>query len=413
MLHLREVISVHPLEAVKIGIKGLLANRLRAGLSVLGIIIGVAAVITTMSIGSGAQKQVISNISNLGSNLISIVAGVSRGIGGRVSKAATNVFTAEMGDELVISCPALKVLAPVQQRQTLLVVPGVNYSASAVGTTPAYTEIVNYAPAQGRFIDDRDIDECARVIVLGSQVADELFADENPIGQQVRLRAGNRGLLVNVVGVMEQKGQVMFSNYDNQVYLPITTMNKRLMQSRYVSSYVASARSAGESAAGVAQARFFLEKILEDEEKFQVMSQDEILDIMSSVTGVLTMMLGGIASIALLVGGIGIMNIMLVSVTERTKEIGIRKAIGARRRDIIVQFLAESLILSCSGGILGLLIGYAGGALVAHFGGWPLVISPLSVILALGFSGFIGLFFGIYPALKAAAVDPVKSLSYE
>ena len=402
-------------ETLKIALNSLKSNKLRTLLSMLGIIIGVGAVIAIVSIGSGAREQITSSISNLGSNLINIFPGTSRGWGGRISASSGDVFTLKLADDIKKVCPSVKKVVSVAQGSGLLIAGDVNVQANIVGTNADYQEINNYKVSQGQFINSDDLESNLNVIVLGSQLAKDLFNSEIPLGKKIKLNYKNQNYLFIVIGIMEEKGGGLTGDLDDQSYIPITTYMKKLSNSRYVSSYLAQANSSQEASSAVGEIEYFLIKSLndQDKEKFRLLSMDQILDTVNSVTASLSLMLGGIAAISLLVGGIGIMNIMLVSVTERTREIGIRKALGAKRRNIMNQFLIEALSLSGLGGMIGIFLGWLGAYFIAQLGKWSLVITLSSVLLAFGFAVAIGLFFGLYPAMKAAKMDPVEALSYE
>jgi putative ABC transport system permease protein len=402
-------------ETLKIALNSLKSNKLRTLLSMLGIIIGVGAVIAIVSIGSGAREQITSSISNLGSNLINIFPGTSRGWGGRISASSGDVFTLKLAEDIKKVCPSVKKVVSVAQGSGLLIAGEVNVQANIVGTNADYQEINNYKVSQGQFINSDDLESNLNVIVLGSQLAKDLFNSEIPLGKKIKLNYKNQNYLFIVIGIMEEKGGGLTGDLDDQSYIPITTYMKKLSNSRYVSSYLAQANSSQEASSAVGEIEYFLIKSLndQDQEKFRLLSMDQILDTVNSVTASLSLMLGGIAAISLLVGGIGIMNIMLVSVTERTREIGIRKALGAKRKNIMNQFLIEALSLSGLGGMIGIFLGWLGAYFIAQLGKWSLVITLSSVLLAFGFAVAIGLFFGLYPAMKAAKMDPVEALSYE
>jgi len=402
-------------EIIKLAIESLRANKLRTFLSMLGIIIGVGAVIAIVSIGSGAREQITARISNLGSNVINIYPGTSRGWGGRISTSSTDVFTLELADYIEKVSPSVKRVVPISQGSGLLIKENFNIQTTIIGTNADYQEINNYNLAMGQFINEGDLDTSRNIIILGSELSEELFGNNNPLGEKIKLSYEKRDYLFTVIGVMEEKGRGLTGDLNTQAYIPITTFMKKLSNSRFASYYTAQANSSDEAPAAVGEIEYFLIKYLEDEEqeKFNLFSQDEILDTISSVTDSLSLMLGGIAAISLLVGGIGIMNIMLVSVTERTREIGIRKALGAKNKNIMNQFLIEALSLSGMGGLIGICVGWLGAYIIAQFGKWPLVITPISVLLAFGFAVIIGLFFGLYPAMKAAKMDPVDALRYE
>jgi putative ABC transport system permease protein len=402
-------------ETLKIALNSLQSNKLRTLLAMLGIIIGVGAVIAIVSIGSGARGQITSNISNLGSNLINIFPGYSRGMGGRISASSGNVFTLKLAEDIRKVCPSVKKVVPVAQSSGLLIAGAVNVQAEIMGTNADYLELNNYKVSQGQFINSDDLESNLNVIVLGSQLAKDLFSSENPLGKKIKLNYKSKNFLFTVIGVMETKGGGLTGDLDDRSYVPITTYMKKLSNSQYVSSYLAQANSSQEASSAVGEIEYFLIKSLNDKDmqKFRLLSMDQILNTVNSVTASLSLMLGGIAGISLLVGGIGIMNIMLVSVTERTREIGIRKALGAKRKNIMSQFLIEALSLSGLGGMIGIILGWLGAYFIARLGKWSLVISLSSVLLAFGFAVIIGLFFGLYPAMKAAKMDPVEALSYE
>jgi len=402
-------------ETLKIAINSLQSNKLRTLLAMLGIIIGVGAVIAIVSIGSGAREQITSNISNLGSNLINIFPGTSRGWGGRISASSGDVFTLKLAEDIKKLCPSVKKVVSVAQGSGLLIAGEVNVQASIIGTNSDYQEVNNYKVSQGQFINSDDLESNLNVIVLGSQLAKDLFNSEIPLGKKIKLNYQDKNYLFTVIGVMEEKGGGLTGDFDDRSYIPITTYMKKLSNSRYVSSYLAQANSSKEASSAVGEIEYFLIKNLDDQdkEKFRLLSMDQILDTVNSVTASLSLMLGGIAAISLLVGGIGIMNIMLVSVTERTREIGIRKALGAKRKNIMNQFLIEALSLSGLGGMIGIFLGWLGAYFIALLGKWSMIITLSSVLLAFGFAVAIGLFFGLYPAMKAAKMDPVEALSYE
>lgn len=400
-------------ESFKTAWWSLQTNKLRSFLSMLGIIIGVAAVVSVVSISMGAQQAVLGSISQLGSNLIMINTRATLGRFGSVSTDVSELFTLEMAEELEKRAPGIVLVAPQVQGSGLLMYGGINRRTSILGVAPQYTQITNYAVAQGRFVHGIDVQQATNVIVLGSRVANDLFPNANPVGQELTIVMNDRRYTFLVVGVMEAKGQVFMGNYDSQAYIPISTGMERLFRLNHVNSYLAQANPQIQPAEAVAQAEYFLTARLGQDEGFQVTSQDEMLETMGQVTQVLQLLLGSIAGISLLVGGIGVMNIMLVSVTERTQEIGTRKALGAKKRDLLSQFIVETIILSASGGMLGLIIGTLGARVVGMIGGWPVLIVPSSLVLAFSLSAVVGLASGVYPAMKAARLDPVVALSYE
>jgi len=401
------------LETIKIAIRSLSSNKLRTLLSMLGIIIGVGAVIAVISIASGSQQQVTSRISDMGSNLINIRPGYSIGRFGRFSSSAENIFTIELGEAIVEYCPSVKSIAPNSQASGYFMVGDNNYRASIIGTTMDYLDINIYYPETGKFFSQFDLDNATSVIVLGSELVEELYEGKNPVGSKITFYYNNQPLVFRIIGVMEEKERGITGDLNGSAYIPITTYLNKISTGKYVDSFVAQANSSEEANLAVEQIEYLLTKYIGDEEKFDLISQDQLLNTISEVTGTMTLMLSGIAAISLLVGGIGIMNIMLVSVTERTREIGIRKALGAKRRHVLSQFLIEALTLSSIGGIVGIFFGYTAAYGVARLGGWPLDISIPTVTFAFAFSLIVGIFFGIYPAVKASKLDPVIALSYE
>ncbi len=404
------------LQGLKIALESLWANKMRSFLSMLGIVIGVGAVIAIVSVGSGSTQSVTSRIADLGSNMITIYPRTPRGQFGRISGSSSQEkFSLELADYMEKFCPSISSVIPTKQVSGLFIYDDVNVSASLVGTNPYYMGVNNYKIEQGRFITEQDHEQRSQVIVLGSELAADLFEEIDPIDQKVKVNYQGRIFMFQVVGVMEEKGGSMAGNLDNQAYIPLSIAMDRMTNSHYVSSYIVQAASSEKASNAVKELENFMVKFLDDEnrEQFRIMSQDEILDTMSSVTRTMSLMLGGIAAISLLVGGIGIMNIMLVSVTERTREIGIRKALGAKNKNILYQFLMESLSLSSVGGVAGIGFGWVAAYFLSQYGDWPMVISGISVILAFGFALFIGIFFGLYPAMKAARMNPVDALRYE
>jgi putative ABC transport system permease protein len=404
------------LQSLKIALESLWANKMRSFLSMLGIIIGVGAVIAIVSVGTGSTQQITSRIANLGSNMITIYPRTPRGQGGTVSSGSSQEkFSLELTEYMEKFCPSIIKVIPVKQVSGRLISDDINVNATILGTNIDYAEVNNYEVDMGNFINEDDNLERRQVIVLGSQLAEDLFEDDNPIGKKIKLNYENHAYMFEIIGLMKEKGSTIGGNLDDQAYIPLSVAMDKLTNSDYVTSYIAQAASTEKASTAVSELENFMVKFLDDEdqEQFRVISQDEILDTVSSVTGTMSMMLGGIAAISLLVGGIGIMNIMLVSVTERTREIGVRKALGARNIHILFQFLMESLNLSSFGGLLGIGFGWITAYFLSRYGDWPMVIAPLSVGLAFGFALFIGIFFGLYPAMKAAKMNPVDALRYE
>jgi len=400
-------------ETFKIAIQSLFANKLRTLLSMLGIIIGVAAVIAVVSIASGSQAQITSQISDLGSNLINISPGISSGAGGQISRTPADIFTLDLGKHIEENSPNVKRVVPTSSANGLLIKSNNNYRATIVGTEADYQVINKYYPAKGIFFSHYDVDNSTEVIVLGTDLVEELFPDSEPLGQSVKFNINSSTQVFRVIGVMEDKARGLIGDLNSQAYIPITTFMNKVSNSNYVSNFVAQAVSSENATMALYEIEYLLDRYISEEDEYNIFSQDQLLDTINSVTNTLKLMLIGIAGISLLVGGIGIMNIMLVSVTERTREIGIRKALGAKKSNILFQFIMEALALSSVGGIIGIFLGGLASYSISQIGGWPFVMSTLTVLIAFTFSLFVGMFFGIYPAYRASKLNPVDALSYE
>ncbi|TES86496.1 FtsX-like permease family protein [Candidatus Aerophobetes bacterium] len=392
---------------------GLRANRTRAFLSMLGIIIGIAAVIIIISITQGSQRSISERIQALGTNLINVSPGRRGGFAGMRARAIEDVFTLEDGEKILAKASAVKRVVPVINTRLLLQYQDRNVEITVNGVSPEYQEVLNFWVEEGRFIDSRDLRSYRTVIVLGEGVANDLFEDVDPLGQSILVNGPSSRYKFRVIGVMQPKGRAMFFDFDDQAFIPITTAQKRLLHTRYVESFSIQAESREASDEAIEQIDAILYQKFQDDTKYRIFSQEELLSTMSSVMQTFTIMLVGIAGISLLVGGIGIMNTMLGSVTERTREIGTRMAVGAKRSDILLQFLWESMVLCLVGGVIGIVAGWIGSTIIASIAGWATVVSFPAVALALGFATVVGLFFGIYPANKASKLDPVEALRYE
>lgn len=411
-------------QILRISFHSLGANKLRAGLTMLGVIIGVAAVIALLAIGQGASAAITTQVQGIGSNLIFVLPGSFQQNGVRSAVGTATTLTLEDADALVDStcCPDVARVAPVFTANVQVVAGGNNTNTSVTATTPDFQSVRNFYVGRGRFLDTRDNDTLARVAVLGKATAQQLFGTQDPLGLTIKI---NR-VPFQVIGVMQEKGGtgLFGQNQDDVIFIPVRTAQIRLFGSqsltsngqRRVSAIYVSARDeerADQAVSQMTQALRQRHRIQFQQDDFSVASQKDLLGALSQITRVLTIFLGAIAAISLLVGGIGIMNIMLVSVTERTREIGIRKAVGARRRDILFQFLAEAIALSLTGGMIGILLGAGIAAAVTSTGVITTVVEIGSVLLAVGFSVGVGLFFGLYPAWRASALHPIEALRYE
>jgi len=394
---------------------GLSTHKLRSFLTILGVVIGIASVITLMSVGKGATASILENIQSMGSDLVNIRPG-ARTFGG-VRGAAVNTLTMEDAEAIVDQVSYISLVAPTYSSNLHVVVGSENMNSSVSGVTPEYWEVQNLEVANGAFFTEYDYQRSAKVAVLGSNVKETLFGDDDPIGQRMRMGS----IIVTVIGVLQSEGGMM--GPDDAIYIPLTALQQTVAQprtaqaERVVSSI--SLRISDEE-----QADYVVEEITSllrerhrlgpgADDDFNIMSMQEIAETMQETTQTLTILLGSIAAIALLVGGIGVMNIMLVSVLERTREIGIRKALGARERDIWIQFLAEAASLSFAGGIIGVVIGWAVSFIIDYSGLMTTVVTADVVILAVSVSVGIGLFFGFYPAWNASRLNPIEALRSE
>jgi len=416
---------VNILESIRLAFRALVANKLRAALTMLGIIIGVGAVITLMSAGEGVSLYIEEQFQGMGSNLLFVMPGseeeASAGPPGMRSSTAelTNKDVEALRDP--IRAPDVAAISAQMLRMTTVATGKRDTTAYVTGVTPEFSRVRNWFPEVGMFIDQEDMNSRARVALLGKTVIEDLFPDNPyPLEQTVKIN----GIPFRVIGVLEEKGGSQMGDEDNTVLVPLTTAQTRLFPSRSrsgeyrVSIILVEAISEERMEAASEQIATILREQhnidFSDEDDFSVISQADIIAVFGQITGVLTVFLGAIAGISLLVGGIGIMNIMLVSVTERTREIGLRKAVGARRRDILWQFLLEAVTLSLVGGVVGIGIGTLGAEVIsALIDDFRAIVTSQSVLLATTFSAAVGLFFGIYPARRASLLNPIDALRYE
>jgi putative ABC transport system permease protein len=397
-----------------VGMDALTRNRMRSALTVLGIVIGVAAVIATLAIGQGARAAVQAQIRALGANVLTVLPGTVTAGGARSGMGSITTMTPEDAAAIKQECPAVELVAPTVRTAAQVVAGANNWSTQVQGTTADYPLVRQWPVESGVFITDSDVRGAAKVCVLGSNVAQQLFGGADPIGQTVRLKE----IPFRVVGVLTSKGGQGFGgNQDDIVIVPLTTAQRKLMGITYVNSINCSAVSEAAVTEAVSQITDLMRQRHRirpgDNDDFFIFTQLEIASSAEATSKVMTLLLASIAAVSLLVGGIGIMNIMLVSVTERTREIGIRRAIGARRRDILLQFLAEAAFLSLAGGALGVMLGMVSASLVSSLARWPTMIEPTAVAMAFGFASMVGLFFGFYPARRASRLDPIEALRYE
>ena len=407
------------LSGARIALRALRVNALRTALTMLGIIIGVGAVIAMVSVGAGAQARVAEQIQSLGSNMIIVLSGSTTSGGVRLGHGTQLTITEEDAWTIAREVPGVQTAAPSMRGSGQVVYSNLNWSTVLHGVTPEFFEAREWGVVVGKPFTQEDVEGATKVALLGQTVTQNLFADSDPLGHVIRIRK----VPFTVIGVLDRKGQNTWGqDQDDTILIPLSTAKKKVLG---VSQ--ANARSVGaisvkvRAGADMKEAEQQIRDVLRQRHRLQPYQDDdfwlrnlsEVLQTQEEASRVLTMLLAAIASVALLVGGIGIMNIMLVSVTERTREIGLRMAVGARRRDILAQFLVEALTLSLIGGLIGVGLGLAGSYGIAYFAEWRTLIQPEAILLAFGFSGAVGIFFGFYPARKASRLDPIEALRYE
>ena len=401
----------------KISLRALRVNKMRSGLTMLGIIIGVGAVIAMVAVGTGASRKIAEQISSMGSNLLIILPGATTSGGVRMGAGTQPTLTMGDAEAILRECPAVEAVAPTHSGTAQIVSSHMNWSTGVMGTTPSMLNIREWQLTAGRSFTGQDVKSATKVALLGQTVVDNLFGDQDPVGQSIRIK----NLPFTVIGVLAPKGQdARGQDQDDVIMIPITTAQKKLFGTQFpgmVRIISVKAKSAEDLAAAEEQITALLKQRHrigpKQDNDFTVRNLTQLMQAREASTKVMTLLLGAIASVSLLVGGIGIMNIMLVSVTERTREIGIRMAIGAKTWDIRLQFIIEALTLSLIGGVVGIIVGVSTAMVLSSISGWPTVVSPLSIVLAFGFSGFIGIFFGFYPAYKASLLNPIDALRYE
>ena len=402
---------------LKIAYLSINRNKLRSFLTMLGIIIGVASVIAMLAIGEGSNRNIKASVASLGTNSIMIFPGTNNQGGVRQGASTNQTIKIEDVEAIATRCDLVIHTSPVDQKRVQVIFGSQNWNTTILGVNNDYFVIRSLTISNGMSFTNSDDRAAAKVCIIGVTVVLNLFGDENidPIGEMIRVNS----IPVKVIGVLSKMGQNTFGqDQDDIIIAPFSTVRKRMMSSTtYVNSILASTLSEDETADAVDEISSLLREkhklAPSDENDFTVRTQSDISNIFGSISKVMTILLASIAGISLLVGGIGIMNIMLVSVTERTREIGIRMAIGAKGKDVLVQFMIESIVISFVGGLIGIALGIVASELVAKFGGWPVVITMSSILLSFFFSAAIGLFFGWYPARKAAGLSPIDALRYE
>jgi putative ABC transport system permease protein len=398
----------------RIALRALGRNKLRAFLTMLGIIIGVGAVIAMVAIGEGAKSTIRAQIASLGTNVLIVLPGSNSQGGVRLGTGNVNTLLDSDARAIVRELRSVAFASPVLRRPEQVVAGNLNWGTLAQGVAPEFQQIRDWQVADGRFLHEGDMESAAKVAVIGETVARQLFGNDNPVDSVIRIR----NIPFRVVGLLAAKGQTgQGTDQDDTIMIPYTTMQKRLMRITWLQSIVVKAVSAERVQEAQEQITLLLRqrhRIGQDrEDDFNIRNLSDIAEAASTTAHVMAILLGSVASISLLVGGIGIMNIMLVSVTERTREIGIRMAVGARSRDIMLQFLVEAVVMAATGGLIGIFLGIGSSEVLKEWAQWPTLISPTIVAIAFLFSGAVGVFFGFYPAKKAANLDPIEALRYE
>ena len=406
------------LSATKVAYRSLRANKMRSALTVLGMVIGVSAVIAMVAVGSGANERISAQIASIGSNLIMVLPGSTTSGGLRSGFGGANTLTMADARALGKELPAVRYASPTNRSTAQVVYGNQNWSTVIQGVTPEYFAIRDWDVTAGRIFTGDEVDAAAKVALLGQTVVDNLFGGESPVGQTIRIRK----VPFTVLGTLAAKGQSpQGQDQDDVIALPVTTLQRRLASASSRRGTVGvilvqavgpeSVQDAQEQVVTLLRQRHRIGRNEDDD--FSVRNLSEMLAVAEASTRVMSLLLGAIASVSLLVGGIGIMNIMLVSVTERTREIGIRMAVGARERDILLQFLIEAVVLALMGGVVGIVLGIGAAMLISRIAGWSTLISPAAVLLSFAFSAAVGVFFGFYPARKASRLDPIEALRYE
>lgn len=399
---------------LRAAVRSIIRSGMRGLLTTLGVIIGVGSVIIMVGAGEGAQSNIQDEITALGSNLIIIFPGSMSSGGVNKGAGSINRFTLEDVEKLEKEASYIKAITPVVSSSAQVISAAGNWNTSIEGVSTDFEEVRNWHLQSGEFFSERDMLARAKVCIIGSEIVENLFPNDDPVGQSIRIR----NVPFKIIGVLQSKGQnTMGRNMDDIIIAPATTVLDRLVGGRFISFIQASARSVDMITTAQSQLRELMRTAhrleASEDDDFTIRNQTQLTEAFSSTAQILTMLLGSVAGVSLLVGGIGIMNIMLVSVTERTREIGIRLSIGARPSDILVQFLAEAILLSLFGGLIGILISFAVSFTLNHYNIMTMIIKPGIVMLAFLFSAAVGIFFGYYPARKASGLNPIDALRYE
>jgi len=402
---------------IKISFRALRVNKMRSALTMLGIIIGVGAVIAMLAVGTGASQKISEQIASIGSNLIIVIPGATTAGGVRMGMGTQPTLTMGDAEAILKESSAVLDVAPDLSGVAQIVYGNQNWSTGVRGTTPSILNVRDWPLADGKSVTEQDVKSAAKVCLLGQTVIDNLFGDINPIGKIIRIK----NVPFTVIGILSDKGQSPTGqDQDDVIYVPLTTAQKKLFGTTFpgmVRTIMVKEKSAEDLSVAEKQITELLRQRHhigpKQENDFTVRNLTQMMQAAEQSTKVMTLLLGAIASVSLLVGGIGIMNIMLVSVTERTREIGIRMAVGAKTWDIRLQFIIEAVTLSLIGGIAGIIAGTSGSKIISMIAGWATIVLPLSILLAFSFSGLVGIFFGFYPAYKASLLNPIDALRYE
>jgi len=405
------------LQSLLIAVRALRVNKMRALLTMLGIIIGIAAVIAMVAIGAGASKMISDQIASIGSNLLLVVPGSVTSGGMRAGAGGAQTLTYEDARAIKLECPSVAYVAPTVRGSAQVVYGNQNWSTLIMGVTPEMLSVRDWPVVSGRNISQSDVDGATKNCLIGQTIAENLFGAADPVGKIIRIKK----IPFTVIGLLEHKGQSpQGQDQDDVIYVPLRTAQRKLFGSQ-MRSTVGAIMIQAQGADVLKKAEEEVTALLDQrhrigpsrERDFTVRNLSELLAVSEQSSKVMSILLGAVASISLIVGGIGIMNIMLVSVTERTREIGIRMAIGARQRDILLQFLTEAVLLTTCGGIIGMVVGVSGAMIISKIMDWPTLISSQAIIIAFLFSAGVGVFFGFYPARKAAGLNPIDALRYE